>query len=129
MADFFYMMAAPFVACLILVGIHAYLGLHVLAREVIFVDLSLAQIAALGSTLAFLMGYELHSGATYVVSLMATFVGAGVFALTRLRHGKIPQEAIIGVVYAVSAAAGILAVAWMAALRACPAGQVPTTSY
>lgn len=110
MEDFFYLMMGPFVACLILVGIHAYLGLHVLARGVIFVDLSLAQIAALGSTLAFLMGYELHSGMAYVVSLMATFLGAGVFAMTRMQESKIPQEAIIGIVYAVSAAAGILAV-------------------
>lgn len=110
MADFFLFMAGPFVACLILVGIHAYLGLHVLARGVIFVDLSLAQIAALGSTLAFLIGYDLHSDMAYVISLGATFVGAGVFALTRMRQSKIPQEAIIGIVYAVSAAAGILAI-------------------
>ena len=110
MNDFLFLMAAPFVACLVLVGIHAYLGLHVLARGVIFVDLSLAQIAALGSTLAFLIGYDLHSGAAYVISLVATFVGAGVFALTRLRHARIPQEAIIGIIYAVSAAAGILAI-------------------
>jgi zinc/manganese transport system permease protein len=110
MSDFLFLMAAPFVVCLILVGIHAYLGLHVLARGVIFVDLSLAQIAAFGSTLAFLIGYDLHSGAAYVISLVATFVGAGVFALTRLRHARIPQEAIIGIVYAVSAAAGILAI-------------------
>lgn len=110
MDTFLYFMAAPFVACLLLVGIHAYLGLHVLARGVIFVDLSLAQIAALGSMVAFLIGYDLHSTAAYVISLLATFVGAGVFALTRLRHVRIPQEAIIGIVYAVSAAAGILAV-------------------
>ena len=103
-------MAAPLTACLILVGIHAYLGLHVLAREVIFVDLSLAQIAALGSTLAFLIGYDLHSLPAYLCSLGAAFIGAGIFALTRLRHSRIPQEAIIGIVYAVSAAAGILAI-------------------
>jgi len=110
MTDFFAIMAAPFVACLIIVGIHAYLGLHVLAREVIFVDLSLAQIAALGGTLAFLFGYEPDGLMTYGASLCATFLGAGVFALTRTRHSQVPQEAIIGIVYAVSAAAGILAI-------------------
>ena len=110
MNDFFAIMAAPFIACLIIVGIHAYLGLHVLAREVIFVDLSLAQIAALGGTLAFLFGYEPDSAMTYGASLFATFLGAAVFALTRTRHARVPQEAIIGIVYAVSAAAGILAI-------------------
>ncbi len=110
MNDFFAIMAAPFVACLIIVGIHAYLGLHVLAREVIFVDLSLAQIAALGGTLAFLFGYETDSMMTYGASLSATFLGAGVFAFTRTHRSQVPQEAIIGIVYAVSAAAGILAI-------------------
>lgn len=110
MTDFFNIMAAPFVACLILVGIHAYLGLHVLARGVIFVDLSLAQIAALGSTIAFLMGYDLQSTTAYFCSLGATFFGAAVFAATRTHRGRVPQEAIIGIVYAVSAAAGILVV-------------------
>ncbi|MDA0746079.1 MAG: metal ABC transporter permease [bacterium] len=108
MPEFLTFMAAPFAACLVLVGIHAYLGIHVLAREVIFVDLSLAQIAALGSTLAFLAGYPLDSSTAYFISLSAAFLGAGIFALTRTRHGKVPQEAIIGITYAVSAAAGVL---------------------
>jgi zinc/manganese transport system permease protein len=100
----------PFVAGLILTGIHAYLGLHVVERGVIFVDLSLAQIAALGTTVAFLAGYEIHSQTTYFWSLGFTILGAAIFALTRV-HGqtRIPQEAIIGIVYAVSAAAAILA--------------------
>lgn len=110
MAEFLTIMAAPFAACLVLVGIHAYLGIHVLAREVIFVDLSLAQIAALGATLAFLAGYGLESNVAYYFSLGAAFLGAGIFAFTRMRHGRISQEAIIGIVYAVSAAAGILVV-------------------
>jgi zinc/manganese transport system permease protein len=99
-----------FVASLILTGIHAYLGVHVVERGVIFVDLSLAQIAALGSTVAYLLGHDLHSNAAYVWSLAFTFVGAAVFSLTRThqRSGRIPQEAIIGIVYAVSAAVAIL---------------------
>ena len=97
-----------FLACLILIGIHCYLGLHIVSRGVIFVDLALAQIAALGSAVALLMGYELDSQATYIISLGFAFVGAAVFAISRAREEKIPQEAIIGIVYAVSSAAAIL---------------------
>ena len=110
MHDFLIFMAAPFAACLVLVGIHAYLGIHVLARGVIFVDLALAQIAALGRTGAFLAGYELDSWEAYFLSLAATILGAAVFSLTRLRQRKIPQEAVIGISYAVAAAAGVLAI-------------------
>jgi zinc/manganese transport system permease protein len=99
----------PFLAGLVLTGIHAYLGVHVVERGVIFVDLSLAQIAALGTTVAFLAGYDLHSGVSYFWSLGFTIVGAAIFALTRVHHEtRVPQEAIIGIVYAVSAAAAIL---------------------
>src|SRR5438270_1966316 len=99
----------PFLTGLVLTGIHEYLGVHVVERGVIFVDLSLAQIAALGTTVAFLAGHDLHSGVSYFWSLGFTIIGAAVFALTRLhRETRIPQEAIIGIVYAVSAAAAIL---------------------
>ncbi|MBI4055468.1 MAG: metal ABC transporter permease [Elusimicrobia bacterium] len=98
----------PTLACLVLTGIHAYLGLHVVERGVIFVDLSLAQVAALGTTLAFLAGLGLHSSGAYFVSLGFTLFGAALFALTRAKKSKIPQEAIIGIVYAVSAAASIM---------------------
>jgi zinc/manganese transport system permease protein len=106
----FDLLLPAFVASLILTGIHAYLGVHVVERGVIFVDLSLAQIAALGTTVAYLMGHDLHSDAAYFWSLAFTFVGAAVFAGTRVhRQGhRIPQEAIIGIVYAVSAAVAIL---------------------
>jgi zinc/manganese transport system permease protein len=98
-----------FVASLILTGIHAYLGVHVVERGVIFVDLSLAQIAALGTTVAYLAGYDLHSRMAYLFSLGFTFLGAAIFALSRVhRKTRIPQEAIIGIVYAVSAAVAIL---------------------
>jgi len=98
-----------FVASLILTGIHAYLGVHVVERGVIFVDLSLAQIAALGTTVAYLAGFDLHSRTAYLFSLGFTFVGAAIFAISRThRKTRIPQEAIIGIVYAVSAAVAIL---------------------
>ncbi len=104
MGEFIHIMALPFLACLILTGMHAYLGLHVLERQVIFVDLSLAQIAALGSSVALLFGYSMESINSYWLSLGFTIIGAGIFALTRFRKQRIPQEAIIGIVYVVSAA-------------------------
>jgi zinc/manganese transport system permease protein len=105
-------LAAPFVASLILTGIHAYLGVHVVERGVIFVDLSLAQIAALGATIALLLpitGGDAHSPIAYWVSLAFTFLGALVFSTIRSRRARIPQEAIIGICYAVASAAAILA--------------------
>ena len=105
-------LAAPFVASLILTGIHAYLGVHVVERGVIFVDLSLAQIAALGATIALLLpisGGDAHAPITYWVSLAFTFLGAFVFSTIRSRRARIPQEAIIGICYAVASAAAILA--------------------
>jgi zinc/manganese transport system permease protein len=102
---------APFLMCLVLTGIHAYLGLHVLAREVVFVDIALAQIAALGATAAFLVGYDLESPISYFFGLGATLVGALVLAGTRTRERHVSQEAIIGVVYAVSAAGAVLLMA------------------
>jgi len=99
-----------FVAGLILTGMLAYLGVHVVERGVIFVDLSLAQIAALGTTVGVLFGYDMHSRAGYLFSLGFTFLGAAVFAFSRVhRSTRIPQEAIIGIAYAVAAAASILA--------------------
>jgi len=105
---FLELMLPPFAACLILTGIHAYLGLHVIEREVIFVDLALAQVAAFGATVGFLLGFGLHSTASYATALLFTLAGAAIFAATRLRKPVVPQEALIGVVYAVAAAATIL---------------------
>src|SRR5882672_9509828 len=105
-------LAAPFVASLILTGIHAYLGVHVVERGVIFVDLSLAQIAALGATIALLMPIsqgDPHGPVVYWISLGFTFIGAAVFSMIRTRRARIPQEAIIGISYAVASAAAILA--------------------
>src|ERR671938_284842 len=105
-------LAAPFIASLILTGIHAYLGVHVVERGVIFVDLSLAQIAALGATIALLMpmsGGNPHAESVYWVSLAFTFIGAAIFSMLRVKHARIPQEAIIGICYAVASAAAILA--------------------
>ncbi len=105
-------LAAPFVASLILTGIHSYLGVHVVERGVIFVDLSLAQIAALGATIAVLLPFSAgdpHAPSVYWVSLLFTFIGAAIFSMIRGKSSRIPQEAIIGISYAVASAAAILA--------------------
>jgi len=105
-------LAPCFVASLILAGIHAYLGVHVVERGVIFVDLSLAQIAALGATIALLLPVsngDPHAPVVYWISLAFTFLGALVFSTIRSRRARIPQEAIIGICYAVASAGAILA--------------------
>jgi len=103
-------MAPAFFECLVLVGIHSYLGLHVLRRKVIFVDLALAQIAALGTTVGFLFGIMPDSMGAYWFSLLFTFLGAAIFSISRFRHEKIPQEAVIGLTYAIAASVTILVI-------------------
>ncbi|HSC76950.1 MAG TPA: metal ABC transporter permease, partial [Candidatus Acidoferrales bacterium] len=105
----FEFLLAPLVASLILTSITTYLGLHVVERGVIFVDLSLAQIAALGAAVAVLAEFDPHSGASYWISLAFTLVGAILFSAIRTRRAHIPQEAFIGIAYAVASAATILA--------------------
>jgi zinc/manganese transport system permease protein len=101
-------MLAPFLASLILAGIHAYLGVHVVERGVIFVDLALAQIAALGAATAILAGIDPHGGKAYWISLAFIFVGAALFTFVRTHRSRIPLEAFIGITYAVASAAAIL---------------------
>ncbi len=108
MTDALYFLAAPFAACLVLVGILGYFGLHVLRRQVIFVDLALAQIAAMGAVVAFFRGHEPGSAASFAYSLAAATLGAAIFSWSRTRRGNVPQEAIIGITYVVATAASIL---------------------
>src|SRR6186997_3622024 len=96
------------VATLIIAGIHAYLGLHVVERGVIFVDLSLAQIASLGAAIGVWQGFDPHEPAIYWMSLAFTLIGALVFAVIKGHEANIPQEAIIGISYAVASAAVII---------------------
>ena len=100
----------PFAVTLVITGIHVYLGLHVLSRGIIFVDLALAQVAALGTTFAFLAGHEVDGPEAYWWGLGFTLVGAVIFSATRRISTRVPQEAIIGIVYAVASAGMILAV-------------------
>jgi len=103
-------LALPALACAALVAIHSYFGIHVLKRQVIFVDLALAQVAALGATAAFLIGHPPQGLAAHAYSLGFTLVAAALLASTRTWSGRVPQEAQIGVIYVVSAAAALLLV-------------------
>lgn len=110
MAEFINIMGAAIVACLLLAAIYVYFGIHIVRRGVIFVDLALAQVAAMGTTVAFLVGYPLEGGVAYIFSLFFAFLGSVVFTWTRAQEGRVPEEAIIGIVYAFSAAAVVLLV-------------------
>ncbi len=124
---------APFVASLILTGIHAYLGVHVVERGVVFVDLSLAQIAALGTTMAILYGADPHGSGAYWTSLAFTFLGAAIFSTIKPHRTRIPQEAVIGICYAVASAAAILAMSKSTAqtehLKEMLVGNILTVSW
>ena len=123
----------PFISSLILTGIHAYLGVHVVERGVVFVDLALAQIAALGTTVAVLYGFDPHARGAYWTSLAFTFLGALVFSTIRAQRERIPQEAIIGISYAVASAAAILAMSKSVAqtehLKEMLVGNILTVSW
>lgn len=100
----------PLLSCLAVSGVLVYLGMHVVERKVIFVDLALAQIAALGVMWAILMGYD-HETDTLPVSLYSlafTALGALVFSITRTRHERVPHEALIGIIYVAASAGGLV---------------------
>jgi zinc/manganese transport system permease protein len=103
-------MLAPFFECLILVGIHSYLGLHVIRRRIIFVDLALAQVAALGATIGFLFGIQPGTSGCFMFSLTFCLLGAAIFSLTRMKNDRVPQEAVIGLSYAIIAALSIIVI-------------------
>jgi zinc/manganese transport system permease protein len=98
----------PFLVSVCLVGIHAYFGIQILARKIIFVDLALAQIAALGATVAFMLAHPAQSPATYCYSLAFTLLASVLLAFTGTWATRVPQEALIGVIYVVAAAIAIL---------------------
>ena len=108
MAEFFTFMSAPAVGCIILSIIFTYFGCHVLKREIVFVDLSMAQLAALGATIAFIMEIELDTPESLVISVLFVLVGGAFFTWTRSFSHRVPQEAVIGIVYIVAASAALL---------------------
>ncbi len=108
MSDAVQFLTVAFLVAIVLTGIHAYLGIHVLSRNVVFVDLALAQISALGATAAFMLGHLPQTAAAYGYALAFTLAGAVLLSLSRHWSGRITQEAVIGVIYVVSAAAAFL---------------------
>jgi len=108
MTEMLSFMAAPFAACLVLVGIHAYFGIHVIERRVLFVDLAVAQFAALGAVVGFANGHHPGELGSTLYSMGFATLAAVLFSVTRMRHEKLPQEAIIGITFVVASAAAIL---------------------
>lgn len=108
MTEMLSFMAAPFAACLVLVGLHAYFGIHVIERRILFVDLAVAQFAALGAVVGFAFGQHPGELGSTLFSLGFATLAAALFALTRVRIEKLPQEAIIGITFVVASAATIL---------------------
>jgi zinc/manganese transport system permease protein len=108
MIDMLSFMAAPFAACLVLVGLHAYFGIHVIERRILFVDLAVAQFAALGAVVGFAFGQHPGELGSTLSSLAFAVIAAAIFALTRVRVEKLPQEAIIGITFVVASAVTIL---------------------
>jgi len=104
----FELILAPVAVGLIIVAMNAYFGLHIIRRGVIFVDLAFAQIAALGSTVALLLGAHADEPLAWVLTFGFTILGAIIFAFTRMEESIVPQEAIIGIAYVVASAAVIL---------------------
>ncbi len=108
MTEMLSFMAAPFAACLVLVGLHAYFGIHVIERRILFVDLAVAQFAALGAVVGFAFGQHPGETGSTLFSLGFATLAAALFAVTRVRVEKLPQEAIIGITFVVASAATIL---------------------
>src|SRR5213076_2010351 len=110
MDDAFRLLAYPFAASVAFVLIHAYLGVHVLRRNIVFADLALAQLSALGATVAFASGYAPASAAGFAYGLLFTAIGAVLLTLTRRLAHVVSQEAFVGILYVVATAATILVV-------------------
>ena len=98
----------PIVACVLLPWLLVYLGLHVVQRGIIFIDIAMAQMAALGICAAILFRVELESWTTFFIALGFTLIGAAIFSVTGRRASQIPQEAVIGIAYVVAAAGAVL---------------------
>src|SRR5437879_3054700 len=98
----------PIVACVLLPWLLVYLGLHVVQRGIIFIDIAMAQMASLGLFLAVLFHLDLQSWTTFGIALGFTLAGGAIFSVTAKRTSQIPQEAVIGSSYVVAAAAAVL---------------------
>src|SRR3954454_20818870 len=103
----FEIMFWPCAACVLLPWLLVYLGLHVVQRGIIFIDIAMAQMASLGICVGVLLGYDPESVMSYVLGLGVTLVGAAIFSMSAKRSSQVPQEAIIGIAYVVAAAGGL----------------------
>jgi len=108
MSDFITFMAAPALGCMVMSFIFTYFGIHVLKRGIVFIDLSMAQLAALGTTVAFALNLGEHSFGTILISMGFVFIGAAFFTLVRFMAPRISQEAVIGIVYVVAASLAVI---------------------
>src|SRR5256714_2725019 len=104
----FEVMFWPIVACFLLPGLLVYLGLHVVRRGIIFIDIAMAQMASLGICTAVLLHMDLQGWPTFAIALGFTLIGAAVFSITGKRTSEVPQEAVIGIAYVVAAAAAVI---------------------
>jgi zinc/manganese transport system permease protein len=98
----------PLVACVILPALLVYLGLHVVQRGIIFIDIAMAQMASLGICVGVLLHLDLESPLTLAIALSFTLIGAALFSFTNKHTSEVPQEAVIGIAYVVAAAAAVL---------------------
>src|SRR5215469_8783338 len=110
MADMLAFLALPFAASVVFVGVHAWLGLHVLRRNVVFADLALAQLSALGATLAYAVGYPPTSLESFAYALLLTGLGAALLTASRGLARHVSQEAMVGILYVLATAATILVI-------------------
>ncbi|OGJ87371.1 MAG: hypothetical protein A2268_14555 [Candidatus Raymondbacteria bacterium RifOxyA12_full_50_37] len=101
-------MLPAFMAALVIAGIHCYLGLHIVSRGIIFIDLSLAQIAALGYAIALILGYHIGDWQAIFMALVFAVIGSLLFSYAQPLERRIPLEAVIGIGYVVAAAAAVL---------------------
>jgi len=121
MPDALVIMFVPFIACLTLVGIHGYFGIHVLKREIIFIDIAMAQIAALGGTISMILpvevttawgivSYTAHGGGTiaYLFSLVLVTIAAAVFTYLKSEKLYVSLEALIGITFAVATTGAVI---------------------
>jgi zinc/manganese transport system permease protein len=105
----------PLLVCWLLAGVHAVLGFRVIARNIIFLDLALAQLAALGAMLGMAMGLAPEGMGVSLAAMGMTSLGAVFFVLIPEKYRGVSQEVMIGLVY-VMAVAGV-----MIALHSSPA--------
>jgi len=108
--DIFAFAALPLAAAVVFTGIHTWFGLQVLRRNVVFADLALAQVSALGATVGVVAGHAVQSAAGYAYTLLFTAIGALLLTASRGLSRSVRQEAFIGVLYVVATAATVLVV-------------------